>query len=95
MLLCNDFIVRPQVITNPNSTTVVIGQSTQLICEARGSNLTYQWKKDNKPVSRANSNIFKINSVNESDTGMYKCVASNKGGMAESNAATITVYGEY
>ena len=94
MLLCNDFIVLPQVITNPNSTTIVIGQSAQLICEARGSNLIYQWMKDNEVVSRANSNILKIKSANESDTGMYRCVASNKGGMADSYPATVTVYGE-
>ena len=26
--------------------------------------------------------------------GVYKCMASNKGGMVESNPATVTVYGE-
>ena len=30
----------------------------------------------------------------ESDEGVYKCVASNTGGMVESNSATVTVYGK-
>ena len=29
----------------------------------------------------------------ESDEGVYKCLASNKGGRDESNSASITVYG--
>ena len=51
--------------------------------------------KDNVVVYGANSNILIINDTNESDEGVYKCVATNKGGMVESNPATVTVYGEY
>ena len=46
-------------------------------------------------LSGADSNILIINNINKSDEGMYKCVANNKGGMVESNPATVTVYGEY
>ena len=51
--------------------------------------------KDNVVVYGANSNILIINGTDESDEGMYKCMASNKGGMVESNPATVIVYGEY
>ena len=39
-------------------------------------------------------NILKLTNITESDEGVYKCVASNKGGSAESNPATVTVYGK-
>ena len=88
-------IVRPQIIINPNSATVLIGQSAQLLCEALGTNLVYQWMKDSVILSGANSRILIINSTDQADEGVYKCMATNTGGMVESNPATITVYGEY
>ena len=51
--------------------------------------------KDNVIVSGANSRILIINTTDQADEGVYKCVATNSGGMAESDPATITVYGEY
>ena len=39
-------------------------------------------------------NMLEITNITESDEGVYKCVASNKGGRAVSNPATITVYGK-
>ena len=38
--------------------------------------------------------MLRITNITESDEGVYKCVASNKVGRAESNAATVTVYGK-
>jgi len=49
--------------------------------------------KDGVVVSGANSNMLRITNIEESDEGVYKCVASNKGGQIESDPATITVYG--
>ena len=49
--------------------------------------------KDGVVVSGTNSNMLRITNIEESDEGLYKCVASNKGGQVESNPATITVYG--
>ena len=49
--------------------------------------------KDGVVVSGANSNMLRITNIEESDEGVYNCVASNKGGQVESNPATITVYG--
>ena len=94
-VVVNDvFIVLPQILTNPNDITVLIGQSTQLTCGALGTNLTYQWMKDGVVVPAANSSMLEITIITESDEGTYKCVVSNNGGMVESNPATITVYGK-
>ena len=49
--------------------------------------------KDGVEVSGANSNMLRITNIKESDEGVYKCVARNRIGQAESNPATITVYG--
>lgn len=50
--------------------------------------------KDGVFIAAASSHILRITNITESDEGMYKCVAKNKGGMAVSNAAAITIYGE-
>jgi len=84
--------VLPQILTHPNDATVFIGQSTQLTCGALGTDIVYQWMKDGVVVSGAISNMLKITNIEESDEGVYKCVASNKGGQVESDIATVTVY---
>ena len=88
------FIVIPDITNNPNNVTVLTGQSFQLSCKALGTDIVYQWIKDNISIPDANSRILRITNVTESDEGVYKCVASNKGGMVESNPATVTVYGK-
>ena len=50
--------------------------------------------KDGVVVSGANSNMLRITNIEESDEGVYKCVASNKGGQVESDTATVTVFGK-
>jgi len=86
-------IVLPQILTNPNEVTASIGQSIQLTCSALGTDIVYQWMKDDVVVSGDNSDVLRITNIEEPDEGVYKCVASNKGGQVESNSATITVYG--
>ena len=50
--------------------------------------------KNNALVPDANSSRLMISNTMESDEGVYKCVARNKGGMDESDPATVTVYGK-
>ena len=93
-----NFTVRPQILTNLSDITIFIGESAQLTCRAFGTDIVYRWMKDGMMVSSANSNILRIINIMESDEGMYECVVSNsndKGDTVKSNAASITVYGEY
>ena len=87
-------VVKPQILMDPSDVTVLTGQPTHLKCEALGTDIVYQWMKDGVDVSDANSNMLVITNITELDEGQYKCVASNKGGMAMSKPATVTVYGE-
>ena len=79
---------------NPKNVTELIGQSTELICRAQGSEIIYHWVKNDISLGDTNSRMLRITNITESDEGVYKCVASNKVGRAESNAATVTVYGK-
>ena len=90
---CSSLAVLPLILTNPDYVTVFIGQSTQLTCNALGTDIVYQWMKDGVVVSGTNSNMLRITNIVGPDEGVYKCVASNKGGKVESNPAIITVYG--
>ena len=86
-------VVLPQILTHPGDFTVFIGQTAQLTCRALGTDIVYQWMKDGVVVSGANSSMLRITDIEESDEGVYNCVASNSGGQAESNTATVTLYG--
>ena len=90
-------LVIPEIITSPINFTGLIGQSTQLNCSAQGTDIFYQWTKNSKSIPDTTSGILRLTNITESDEGVYKCVASNKGskgGKVESSPATITVYGE-
>ena len=87
-------LVIPKINENPNDVTVFIGQSSELTCRALGTDVIYQWTKNNISIHDTNSRILRITNITESDEGVYKCVASNKGGRVESNPAIVTVYGE-
>ena len=87
-------VVKPQILVDPSDVTVLTGQSVQLNCAAVGTDIVYQWVKDGVNVPSNNSNMLVITNITELDEGQYKCVASNRGGMAMSKPVTVTVYGE-
>ena len=79
---------------DPDNVTILIGKSVELVCRAIGTDIGYQWIKDDVVVSGSTSRRLRFNNVQESDKGSYKCRASNNGGMVVSNPATVTVYSE-
>ena len=75
-----------------------------LFCNATGSSLTISWTKDGYLISTsADSKIsfsndreqFTITNVNRTDSGDYRCVASNRVGNDTSSAATVSVECKY
>ena len=88
------YVVKPQIFMGPSDITILTGQPVHLACSAVGTDIVYRWMKDSVNMSDANSNMLVITNITESDEGKYKCVASNKGSVAMSKPATVTVYGE-
>ena len=71
---------------------VVPGQRATFIVTATGSNLMYQWQKDGVNIATgANSAIYTIDMVAESDEGEYQCVVTNAANSITSTAASLTV----
>ena len=79
---------------SPDDVTVLIGQSVVLICRAIGTDIGYQWIKDDVVISGSRSRKLRFTNIQESNEGAYKCRASNNGGVVVSNPGTVTVYGK-
>ncbi|XP_065904697.1 receptor-type tyrosine-protein phosphatase F-like isoform X2 [Dysidea avara] len=88
--------VLPDITRHPENTTVMVNSPFTLYCEATFglSNITYQWRKDNKELSNGNSMNYSVNSANIRDTGIYWCTVTNhRGEVATSQPAIVTVQG--
>ena len=83
----------PMITVQPVSLMLVVpGQSATFTVTATGSNLMYQWQKNGVNIATgANSAIYTIDMVAESDEGEYQCVASNTANSVTSTAASLTV----
>ena len=93
LLIICIFTVLPQILTNLSDVTVLTGKSTLLKCNALGTKVQYHWLKNDRVLSGSNFKTLRINNINESHEGTYKCEASNRGGQDVSNPAMITVFG--
>jgi hypothetical protein len=86
----------PTFSTNPQPTTVTVGQNVILTAAASGSP-TYQWDFNNAPLSDtgnitgATGPTLTITSATLAESGSYTCVATNSAGPSTSSAAIVTV----
>ncbi len=85
--------VKPTITQQPQPTTSLnTGEDLTLIVDADGSlPLTYQWYKDNIPISGATNNTYTKTSVTSDDAGTYYCMVENACGSVKSNDAIVTV----
>ena len=82
----------PAITAGPVSQTVSVGKSATFSVSVTGSEvLRYQWRKDGLPLPDANLPSFSIASTELSDAGQYSVEVSNFLGVAESQAATLSV----
>lgn len=91
-------LARPTITTQPQNQTVAAGHNAQFTIAAAGTGaITYQWYfnglalTDGGNISGATTATLTLTGVVAADAGNYTCVASNFGGGATSNAATLTV----
>ena len=91
--------VQPEITAHPQSVTTTKGENLTLTCNATGNQEPgISWTKDGSPISRDSrislsddNKQLAITNVNRTDSGEYRCVASNKLGNDTSNAAEVDV----
>lgn len=81
----------PVITQQPQNTTVVLGGSTSLSVTTVGSNLMYQWFKNDVLIAGATSATLGFTNAQPSDTGNYRVNISNSGGTVTSDTARLTV----
>ncbi|KAM6933834.1 roundabout homolog 1 isoform 6-T6 [Xenentodon cancila] len=88
---------RPSFVRRPGSQVVLVDQSVEFRCEARGDPVpTVRWRKDDGELPKGRYEIredhtLKIRRLTSADVGSYTCVAENMVGKAEASA-TLTVH---
>ncbi|KAI1893573.1 hypothetical protein AGOR_G00125110 [Albula goreensis] len=88
---------RPSFVKRPGSQVVLVEQSVEFMCEARGDPVpTVRWKKEDGDLPKGRYEIqedhtLKLRRVTSADVGTYTCVAENMVGKAEASA-TLTVH---
>ena len=83
----------PVCITEqPQDAIVCLGSSHTFGVVATGSDLHYQWYKDDYPIGEATSPEYTINSTQNSDYAVYKVrVSGSAGDFVESSSVTLWV----
>lgn len=67
------------------------GDDLVLVATASGVDNTYAWYMASSTVSIGSGSSLTLTAVDESDSGLYYCVATNACGSDQSNSASITV----
>lgn len=88
---------RPSFVRRPGSQVMLVDQSVEFRCEARGDPVpTVRWRKDDGDLPKGRYEIredhtLKIRRLTSADVGSYSCVVENMVGKAEASAS-LTVH---
>ena len=79
------------ITSQPSSTTACMGETVLLNVSATGSgSLTYQWRKDCRPILGATMSQLQIDIASNEDYGDYACVVSDDCGVLTTETATLS-----
>ena len=87
----------PAILQQPESTSVVLGETATFTVVASGDNLSYQWQyqkvgdADWTPWTGKTSASLSVKASSTNNGCMYRCVVSNADGSVISAPATLTV----
>ncbi len=92
-LVVTNVVAPPSILTQPQTQTVVQGQTVNFSVTAAGTQpLFYQWYfNDISPLLDATNPVLTLTGVTTNDAGNYSVVVSNSYGTAVSSNATLTV----
>lgn len=81
----------PLIKAHPESIQVNSGEVVEMVVEAEGTNLTYQWYKDGLPYPGLTQSKITLTDVQEPSTGLYYCCVKNPHGSANSHPARVDI----
>jgi hypothetical protein len=86
-------VAAPVIVSQPQSQTVDDGSPVTFTVTATGTPTpTYQWRRNDVPISGATSASYRISAVSLADSqASFTCQVSNRVGRIISSAATLTV----
>ncbi|MCP9612473.1 DUF5074 domain-containing protein [Coprobacter tertius] len=81
----------PEITAQPVDVSVKEGEKISLSIEVTGTDISYQWFKDEVAIADAASNIFEIASATKDDAGEYYCVVTNTTASVTSDKVKVTI----
>lgn len=84
-------VIAPVITQQPKSVELVAGKTTTLSVKAIGPNLSYQWKRNGKPLEDGAANTLVIEETALSDAGNYTVEVRNAAGWVHSVPAAVAV----
>lgn len=86
------FFAPPNITTNPESQTVLVGEPVLFSVSATGEEpLSYQWQFNDEDIPGATTNTYFITNAALSNAGSYTVIITNIAGAATSSPAFLTV----
>ena len=82
---------KPTVTSSPQSVTLSVGATATFTVAASGQSLSYQWYRDEEPISGATSTTYSFTVTAADDGAEFRAYALNLAGFTASEAAMLTV----
>jgi hypothetical protein len=86
-----NIIPKTKIISHSGDTTVKVGEKLFLYVSSVGSNLKYQWYRDNSKLLGANNYYFSTEKVSKSDEGKYFCIVEGTCGKDTTSEITVKI----
>lgn len=84
-------VIDPIILSQPHSTWINFGSSTNLSVEAVGTRLSFQWKKNGQNIPGANAASLEFDNMSATDTGKYQVHITGEYGALQSMVVAVRV----
>ncbi|MBN1980952.1 MAG: immunoglobulin domain-containing protein [Chitinivibrionales bacterium] len=91
LLTVSETAIAPKITKQPENKTANKGEKVVFSVEAEGTNLEYQWKRNNEPIPAATKLLYEFVATEADDGVKFRCAVSNSLGNDESTEALLTV----